>query len=124
MATFDNVDTFAELQAAINDSKGNGQADVINITGDITLDSLLPLIEEDTSLTINGGGFTISGDVDSNGNDNGDVRLFFVRSGTVTFDNLNFDGGRAEGESGGGGGAGMGGALFVYGGDVTVNNSN
>ncbi len=46
MATFD-VDTPAELSNAITTSASNGQADTINITGDITLTGLLPLIEED-----------------------------------------------------------------------------
>ncbi len=114
MATF-NVNTERGLSQAITDSKNNGEADSINITGDITLTGLLPLIEEDIQLTISGGDNTI------NGNDQ--HRLFFVRSGVVNFDRLTFSNGRARGGDGGGGAAGMGGALFVYKGTVTVTDS-
>ncbi|MEK0188461.1 DUF4347 domain-containing protein, partial [Microcoleus anatoxicus] len=77
-----------------------------------------------------GGGFTVSGDVNNNGtNDAGDVRPFFVLSGTVSFSDMSIAGGRAQGgngstatSGGGGGAAGMGGALFVYNGNVTINN--
>ncbi|MEG5130457.1 DUF4347 domain-containing protein [Microcoleus sp. AT8-B1] len=77
-----------------------------------------------------GGGFTVSGDVNNNGiNDTGDVRPFFIRSGTVSFSNMSITGGRTQGgngsgiDSGGGGGAaGMGGALFIYNGSVTIDN--
>ncbi|MEG5124546.1 DUF4347 domain-containing protein, partial [Microcoleus sp. ARI1-B5] len=77
-----------------------------------------------------GGGFTVSGDVNNNGtNDAGDVRPFFVLSGTVSFSSLSIAGGRAQGgngstatSGGGGGAAGMGGALFIYNGNVTINN--
>lgn len=55
-----------------------------------------------------------------NGNDL--RRPFFVRSGTVSFNDMTIDKGRSFGFSGGGGGAGMGGGLFVYDGNVTVNN--
>ncbi|MGB3292197.1 MAG: DUF4114 domain-containing protein [Phormidesmis sp.] len=115
MATFNDVDTFSELKEAIALSKGNAQADEIYITGDITLSGLLPLIEEDTELTINGGDFTISG--------NNQHRLFFVKSGTVAFDELTFAKGPAQGGDGTSGGAGMGGALFVYDGSVAVTRS-
>ncbi|MEM8501586.1 MAG: DUF4114 domain-containing protein [Cyanobacteria bacterium P01_D01_bin.1] len=115
MANFNNVDTFDELKDAINDSKNNGEADTINITGDIDLEGLLPLIEEETALTINGGNFRVDG--------GGVNRLFFVRSGTVTFDSLTFANGLAQGSQGGGGGAGMGGALFIYEGAVSIENS-
>ncbi len=53
MAQFD-VNTPAQLSQAITTSSNNGQADTINITGDITLTGLLPLIEEDVQLTIHG----------------------------------------------------------------------
>ncbi len=124
MATYNNIDTFAELQSAINAANSNSEADVITITGDIKLTDLLPMIEESDMLTIDGGGFTISGDANGNDiNDTGDVRLFFVRKGTVTFDSLTFSGGRAQGGSGGSGGAGMGGALFINEGEVTITDS-
>ena len=115
MATFNNIDTFAELENALTTSRNNGQTDTINITGDITLTDNLPFIEEDQSLTINGGGYSVSGD--------DTYRPFFVESGTVVFDNLTFANGKAQGGDGAGGGAGMGGALFVYDGSVTVSNA-
>ncbi len=115
MAIFDNVDTAAELSQAITTSANNGEADTINITGDITLAGLLPLIEEDDQLTIDGNNNTING--------SNQYRLFFVRSGTVNFNNLTFSNGRARGGDGGGGAAGMGGALFVFNGTVTVTDS-
>ncbi|MCY7282335.1 MAG: DUF4347 domain-containing protein, partial [Cyanobacteria bacterium CAN_BIN43] len=49
-------------------------------------------------------------------------RPFFVRSGTVSFNDMTIDKGRSFGSNGGGGGAGMGGGLFVHDGNVTVNN--
>ncbi len=52
MAEF-NVNTPAQLSQAITTSANNGEADTINITGDITLTGLLPLIEEDVELRIN-----------------------------------------------------------------------
>ncbi|MBC6479464.1 MAG: hypothetical protein GDA56_18505 [Hormoscilla sp. GM7CHS1pb] len=115
MAEFNNVNTEAELSQAIIASRNNGEADSINITGDITLTGLLPSISEDVQLTISGGENTISGD--------NQYRLFFVKSGKVNFDHLNFSNGRAQGGDGGGGGAGMGGALFVYNGTVQVTHS-
>ncbi|MBC6480547.1 MAG: cadherin repeat domain-containing protein [Hormoscilla sp. GM7CHS1pb] len=115
MARFD-VYRPEELSQAITASKNNGEADIINIQGDITLEGLLPLIEEDVQLTIEGNNNTISG---------GDkYRLFFVRSGEVDFDNLNFSNGRARGGDGAGGAAGMGGAMFIYEAAVTVTNSS
>ena len=87
MATFDNIDTLAELKSAIAQANANSEADTINLTGNITLndgdaatDDSLPLIAESVGLTINGGNYTISGD--------NQRRIFFVRSGTVVLDDL------------------------------------
>ncbi len=89
----------------------------------------------DDSVSIQGTGLNlvkISGDANNNGiNDNGDVRLFFVNQGTVSFSNLTLHGGRGNagnGAAGGGGGLGAGGALFINGNgtslpaQVTINN--
>ncbi len=129
MATF-NVDTPAELSDAITNSANNGQADTINITGDITLTGLLPLIEEDVQLTINGNDNTIDG--------NDQYRLFFVRSGTVNFndltnlESLRLDGNQLTGSIptelgntliGGSGKDHLYGALFVFNGIVRMTNS-
>ena len=46
MADF-NVNSFAALQTAITTANTNGTADTINLTSNITLTGLLPLIEED-----------------------------------------------------------------------------
>ncbi len=121
MATF-NIGTFADLKTAIAATNTNSEADIINITADITLDDgdiatddNLPLIAETVGLTINGGDKTLSG--------NNQHRIFFIKSGNITFDHLNFTQGKAQGTNGSGGGAGMGGALFVYDGSITVSNA-
>jgi hypothetical protein len=111
-----NVGTFAELVTALTQSKTNGTADVINLTQDITITGQLPLINEDVELTVNGNNLKLDG-----GNSQ---RLLFIKSGTVTLNDLTLTQGLAQGTSGsGGGGAGMGGALFIYGGTVTANNT-
>ncbi len=115
MTNISSANTFNELKDAINAANNNGRDDIININGDIDLEGLLPLIEEDKTLTINGNNFSIDG------NNN---QLFFVRSGEVTFSNLTFTNGLAQGSQGGGGGAGMGGALFIYDGTVSVKDSS
>ncbi len=114
MTNISSASTFDELKGAINASNNNGRDDIINISGNINLEGLLPLIEEDKTLIINGNNFSVDG------NNN---QLFFVRSGEVTFSNLTFTNGLAQGSQGGGGGAGMGGALFIYDGTVSVENS-
>ena len=125
MAIFNDIDTFAELESAILAANSNGEADTFNLTGDITLTGALTQITEDVGLTINGGDFTVSGDVNQNGiNDEGDVRVLFIQSGTVALNDLILAGGRAQGGDGGlgggGGGLGAGGALFIQGGMVTA----
>ncbi len=57
-ATF-TADSHATLVSAINSANGNSEADIINITADITLTANLPGITSD--ITFNGGGFTIDG---------------------------------------------------------------
>ncbi|MCI5168491.1 MAG: choice-of-anchor D domain-containing protein, partial [Candidatus Electrothrix sp. GM3_4] len=58
------------------------------------------------------------------GGGGGQFRPLFVKSGTVTIQNLDLENGKAKGgdSNDGGGGAGLGGALFVYSGRVTVEN--
>ncbi|MEG5018373.1 Ig-like domain-containing protein [Microcoleus sp. B4-C2] len=105
---------------------------VFNTSQTIRLNSQLIV---DDSVSIQGTGLNlvkISGDANNNGiNDNGDVRLFFVNQGTVSFSNLTLHGGRGNGgngAAGGGGGLGAGGALFINGNgtslpaQVTINN--
>ncbi|MEG4273240.1 Ig-like domain-containing protein, partial [Microcoleus sp. M2_D4] len=105
---------------------------VFNTSQTIRLNSQLIV---DDSVSIQGTGLNlvkISGDANNNGiNDNGDVRLFFVNQGTVSFSDLTLQGGRGQGgngAAGGGGGLGAGGALFINGNgtslpaQVTINN--
>jgi hypothetical protein len=83
------------------------------------------LIHGDVS--IEGNGFSISGDNNNNGtvDTNGEDRpLLFILDGNVTLNNLTLTNGVAKGGDGSGGGAGMGGALFIARGTVTVNNVN
>lgn len=116
MAIFDNIDTFEELYDAIDTANHNGEVDTIHLTGNITLTDALPVIEEDQALTLDGDGFALDGD--------NAQRILFVKSGNITIDNVGFHNGTAQGTSpGGGGGAGMGGALFIYGGSVTIQDS-
>ncbi|MEG4431598.1 Ig-like domain-containing protein [Microcoleus sp. F10_A2] len=115
MVTIHNITNFEELSGAITAANTNGTEDIINIQQNFALSGVLPVIQEDVRLTINGDGFTLDGD--------NLYRHFFVKSGTVTFKDLTFENGLSRGGDGGGGGAGMGGALFVYDGDVSVINS-
>ena len=108
MATFNDIDTFDKLRDAVNSSRSNSEADTINITGDIFLTSLLPPIEEDVALTINGGNFSVDGGNLSH--------LFSIKSGTINFDSLTFANGLAQSSNIdiGGGQFAMGNALFIY----------
>ena len=72
---------------------GNGP-DTFYLTRDITLDALLPQITSD--ITIEGNGYTLSGD--------GRFRIFDVRAGKLTINNLTLadgDGGSSFNENGG-----------------------
>ncbi|MCC3469228.1 MAG: DUF4347 domain-containing protein, partial [Microcoleus sp. PH2017_06_SFM_O_A] len=111
------VATFSELQDAITLANALPNPDTILITGNITFapGQVLPRIS--TPITFTGGGFALN---------LGNNRGFFIDSATapVTFSNLTITGGRsagAVGTGGGGGAAGMGGALFINSGAVTVN---
>ncbi len=84
-ATF-NVDSDQELRDAIRDANNQAGDDIINITSDITLSGPLPLIS--SNIVFSGGGNTIDG--------NG-TRIFFVKSGNVTFENLILEGASAQG---------------------------
>jgi Ca2+-binding RTX toxin-like protein len=113
------------LSWAINQANTTPGDDIITLRNNVVF-SLPPTIAIDSNIVINGGGFSVSGDRTNSGtNDSGDVRPFFIKSGTVTLSNLTITGGRAEGGNGfggGGGAAGMGGGLFISDGTVTLNN--
>ncbi|MEG4397313.1 DUF4347 domain-containing protein, partial [Microcoleus sp. BROC3] len=115
------------LSWAINQANTAAGDDIITLANNVrfTADPTIPI---DSNIVINGGGFSVSGDVNNNGtNDSGDVRPFFIKSGGVTLSNLTITGGRAQGgngSGGGGGAAGMGGGLFISDGTVRLNNVN
>jgi Ca2+-binding RTX toxin-like protein len=107
------VATESALRNAINVANTNTGIDTITLTADITLTGLLPRITDTT--TIVGGGFKLSG--------GSNFRAFVVDNTTFNISNLTIDSAAAKGNpgtSGGGGAAGLGGALFVNSGTVTV----
>ncbi|MEG4521144.1 DUF4347 domain-containing protein, partial [Microcoleus sp. AT9_A5] len=109
------------LSKAILDANTAAGDDTITLQTNVTF-TQIPNQLIDSNIAFIGGGFTVSGDANNNSiNDTGDVRLFFVKSGTVSFTNMTISGGRAQGGDGSGGGAGMGGGLFVYNGTVSLN---
>src|SRR5579884_2211569 len=117
-----NVASAADLATALTTINSNpGTSYTINVTSGFTLTGVLPPINTSSSVTINGGGFTIDG-----GNAQ---RVFFVQAGTVAISNLTISNavaqGGAGGTGGGGGGMGAGAAIFVNtGANVAVSNVN
>ncbi|MGX9727478.1 MAG: hypothetical protein ACTFAK_09215 [Candidatus Electronema sp. VV] len=103
------------LSWAVRQANTNPGADTITLTTNVTVTGVMKRVL-DSTLTIQSDATrrTISG--------NNVVRPLFVKSGTVTIKNLDLINGKAKGGDSlqGGGGAGLGGALFVYGGNVTV----
>jgi Ca2+-binding RTX toxin-like protein len=122
VATDDGTGSVAgTLSKAILDANVTPGDDTITLTTGVTF-TQTPNQLIDSNIAFIGDGFTVSGDANNNSiNDTGDVRLFFVKSGTVSFTNMTMRGGRAQGGDGSGGGAGMGGGLFVYNGTVSLN---
>ncbi|WP_283807762.1 autotransporter domain-containing protein [Bradyrhizobium mercantei] len=120
-----NASDGASLVTALTTIDNNpGISYTLNITNNITLTAgtTLPVINSSSSVTINGGNFTLDG--------GGVQRGLFVYSGTVAVNNLTIQNAVAKGgnggsgqDGGGGGGMGAGGALFVASGaNVTVSN--
>ena len=110
------VSNEAQLRAALATA---ASGDTIRFQNDITVTTAgggdLPAVV--TSLTIEGGGFTLNG--------SGANRGLFVYAGTVAVNDLTIANTLARGGDGGngGGGAGLGGALFVRdGANVTIRN--
>ena len=118
------------LSWAIRQANVNAGADIITLKTDVTVTGVMKTLIDGTPS---------GGDHDSGGGDlfiqsdstrrtisgGGQFRPLFVKSGTVTIQNLDLENGKAEGgdSNWGGGGAGLGGALFVYSGNVTVQNA-
>jgi hypothetical protein len=122
-ATDDGLGTTAgTLSYAIAQANANAGADTIDFDINVRL-TAANTQNISSDITIIGDNFTVSGDAnDSSTNDNGDVRPFYIESGTVTLSNLTITNGRAEGESAGSGGAGFGGGLFIFDGNVSLTN--
>ena len=102
-----DVATEAQLRNAITSG-----AHSIFFTANITLTANLPTVTTNfTGVSINGGGFTLSGD--------NRFRGLFIESGTLEITNLTIANAVAQGGTGGsgggggGGGGGLGGALYV-----------
>ena len=99
-----------------------GRNDTITLQTDVQIDGVMTTLLN-SNIKIIGNGFTIDGDSTDEDTD-GDFRPLFVKSGEVILSDLTVTNGLAQGGGSdqGGGGAGMGGALFIYDGDVTLNN--
>ncbi len=78
--------TSANADAATGSCPAGSGADIIHLSGDITLDAELPQITSD--ITIEGGGYTISGD--------NSFRIFYVASGALTINQLTLANGSAD----------------------------
>jgi len=127
--------TFAELSSAITTANGNGQADTITLTANITLSAALPQVA--SQITIEGAGYTLDGastyrvlDVDSGGDltvnnltiqnglstNNGGAGIYNI--GTLTVNYSTFTSNSATTTNP------FGGAIYNNsGGTVTINNS-
>jgi methionine-rich copper-binding protein CopC len=106
-----NTLSWAILQA--NTAAG---ADTITLTTNVTMTGVMQrLINSDVTIQSDATPRTVACA-------NNPYRPFFVKSGTVTLKNLTVSQCKAQGGSStlGGAGAGLGGALFVYSGDVTL----
>jgi len=101
------------LSWAIRQANVAAGDDTITLTTDVTIQNVMTNLIN-SNVEIEGNSHTVSG--------NSQFRPFFVLSGTVTLRNLTVSDGHANGGYGSGGGAGLGGALFVYDGSVTVEN--
>ena len=112
----DACDSNCTLRDAITAANGNGEADTIGfstgLTGTIALTQGNQLaITENQDLTITGpgaGALTVSGDVDANGLDAGDVRVFDIGTANTTAISgltITDGGGTTDGSTTGDGGA-------------------
>ena len=110
-----NPDT-GSLRYAVSNACAGANIDLTQLTGQITLRSRLRI---DDNLTIVGpGASTLAIDGGSA------TRLFFIGNGTVVMSDLTLQNGLGQGGSSiwGGAAAGMGGAIFMEAGNVTLSN--
>ena len=104
------------LRYALANACAGSNIDLTPLSGDITLTSRLRI---DDNMTITGPG---PGNLAIDGAHN--TRLFFIGNGSVAISGLTLQNGVAQGGGSvfGGGGAGMGGAIFMEGGELTLSN--
>ena len=119
--------SWAILQAntdgeTLTSGDATGSDDTITLQTDVQIDGVMTTLLN-SNIEIIGNGFTIDGD-STDADTDGDFRPLFVKSGEVILSDLTVTNGLAQGGGSGqgGGGAGMGGALFIYDGDVTLEN--
>ena len=118
-----DVDGNCTLRAAIEEINArNATGDTIrfSVTGTIPISSMLPVLN--ANMNIQGPGQDI---LSISGQDQ--HRIFFVKNGTISINDLSLVHGRATGGKGGGGGMGAGGAIFIHEGqtgtiDLKINN--
>lgn len=104
------------LSWAIRQANALAGADTISLQTDIIQTGIsFALIDSD--VTIEGNNYSLSGA--------DEFRPLFIKSGTVVLKNLTVQDGLAQGAGStkGGSGAGLGGGLFIYGGDVSIQDS-
>ena len=112
--------SWAILQAntdgeTLNSGNPNGSDDTITLQTNVQIDGVMTTLLN-SNIEIIGNGFTIDGDSSTDADTDGDFRPLFVKSGTVTLNNLTITNGLAKGGDAGvdgGGGAGMGGGLYI-----------
>ena len=103
------------LSWAIMQANQNAGADTITLKTDVTITGVMKtLLNSDITIKSDSTKRKIDG--------NNQYRPLFVKSGTVVIENVTIEKGLAKGGDSryGGGGAGLGGALFMYGGNVTI----
>ncbi len=111
------------LSWAIEQANFASGDDTVTLNSDVRF-TAQPIISIDSNISFIGNSKKVSGDANNNNvTDAGDVRPFFVKFGIVVFSDLTITNGLSQGTTGGGGGAGLGGALFIYDGNVMVNNT-
>ena len=120
--------TAGTLSNAILQANGNSEADTIVLQTGVTVNGVMTrLIDSDITLT--GDDPSTPAIVETQTISGGSTyRPLFIRSGTVTLQDLTITNSVATGGAGGrnrgGGGAGLGGGLFIYNGNVAIKRVN
>jgi len=109
------VSSYESLAQAIVAANISPEQDVIELKDNITLTHTLPFLKSD--LIFKGNHYYLDGD--------NRQRIFFIKKGSVYLTDITLKRGYAKGGNGGGGGgggAGLGGAIFLYDGTLTLDN--